>query len=54
MTTHDSVDVAAVTEQFPLIKDLQSLKELSWFNPAATAAPAAMSQTIARRGVRAT
>jgi D-serine dehydratase len=41
MTTHDSVDLAAVTEQFPLIKDLQSLAELSWFNPAATATPAA-------------
>ena len=41
MTTHDPVDIVAVTEQFPLIKDLQSLKELSWFNPAATATPAA-------------
>ena len=41
MTTHDPVDIVAATEQFPLIKDLQSLKELSWFNPAATATPAA-------------
>ena len=41
MATSNPVDVVAVTEQFPLIKDLQSLKELSWFNPAATATPAA-------------
>ena len=37
MTVQKAPDTAALTEQFPLIKDLQALKELSWFNPAATA-----------------
>ena len=37
MTAHPTVDTAALIEQFPLIKDLQALEELSWFNPAATA-----------------
>lgn len=37
MTVHKAPDAAALTEHFPLIKDLQALKELSWFNPAATA-----------------
>lgn len=40
MTAHPTVDTAALIEQFPLIKDLQALEELSWFNPAATATSA--------------
>ncbi|MDR7329190.1 D-serine ammonia-lyase [Corynebacterium guangdongense] len=36
MNTHHPVDVAAVSEQFPLITRLQNLEELSWFNPEAT------------------
>ena len=41
MTTPTPVDVAAVTEQFPLITRLQNLEELSWFNAEATALTAA-------------
>lgn len=41
MTTHFTVDTAALVEQFPLISNLQALEELSWFNPAATATGAA-------------
>ncbi len=40
MTERAPVDVAAVTEQFPLITRLRELGELSWFNPAATAVTA--------------
>ena len=49
MTVPEPFDVSALVERFPLIRELQALRETAWFNPAAAAASAA--EGLARVGL---